>query len=61
MILNKCPIPGKNFFFLLFLKIKISNKFDLFSFSEDVGSINGTETVSLKSRNSHTTRSQSEI
>ncbi|CAF1141045.1 unnamed protein product [Rotaria sordida] len=31
------------------------------SFSEDVGSINGTETISLKSRNSHPTRSPSEI
>lgn len=33
----------------------------LFSFSEDVGSINGTETISLKSRTSLQTRSQSEV
>jgi len=31
------------------------------SFSEDVASINGLETISLKSRNSHPTQSQSEV
>jgi hypothetical protein len=34
---------------------------NIFSFSEDVGSINGIETISLKSRNSHPTQSQSEV
>lgn len=33
----------------------------MFSYSEEVGSVNGTETISLKSRNSHPTRSQSEV
>ncbi len=35
--------------------------FYIFSYSEDVGSVNGTETISLKSRNSHANRSQSEV
>jgi hypothetical protein len=59
-ILIKCPIQGK--LNLFFKSIDPYEKyFYRFSFSEDVGSINGIETISLKSRNSHPTQSQSEV
>ena len=56
-------LSDTRFVFKLLISIlkKTKNEILFFSFSEDVASINGLETISLKSRNSHPTRSQSEI